>query len=55
MTLLSMVNITSSINFLKLLVKDMAQTKAKLSLIVSRVEPPNCIIPIKASGYLMEY
>ena len=47
--------ITSSMNFMTLLVKDMAQTGAKLLLILARVEASKFLIPIKASGYLMAY
>ena len=52
-TLLSMDPITSYVHLLTLLVVDMAQTGAKLLLILDRVEPPKFIIPIKASGYLV--
>ena len=50
MTLLLMVPRTSSMHFLTLLVRDMAKTGAKLLLILSRVEPPKFLIPIKESG-----
>ena len=50
MTLFPMVPRTSSLNFLVLLVRDMAQTGAKLLLILARVEPLNFLVEIKASG-----
>ena len=54
MKLLSMVPRTSSMHLMTLLVRDMAQTGAKLLLMLLRVEDPKFLIPIKASGYLME-
>ena len=54
MTLLLMVPRTLYMHFLKLLVRDMAQTGANMLLVLTRVEPPKFLIPIKASGYLME-
>ena len=50
--LLAMVPITSSMSFLTLLAREMSQTGAKMLIILSRVEPPKFIIPIKASVYL---
>ena len=52
MTLFPMVTRTSSMIFLTLLVRDMAQTGAKI-LILAWVEAPTFLIPIKESGYLM--
>ena len=50
MTLLLMVPITSSIKFLTLLVRNMAQTGANMLLILAQLEPPKFLIQIKASG-----
>ena len=54
MTLLSMVPRNSSMNFLTLLVRDIAQIGANLLLILSWVEYPKSLIQTKAIGYLME-
>ena len=53
MKLLSMVPRNSSIHFLTVLVRDMAQTGETLLLILAQVEDPNFTIPIKASGFYM--
>ena len=50
MTLLLMVPRNSYIHFLTLLTRYMPQTGTKLLLILSQVEPPKFLIPIKASG-----
>ena len=53
MTLLLIVPINSSMHFLTLLMRGMAQTGAKLLLILSQVKVPKFLIPIKAGGYLV--
>ena len=53
MKLLLMVLRTSYMNFLTLLAREVAQTGAKLLLILAWVEFPKSLILIKASGYLM--
>ena len=52
-TLFSMVPINSSMRLMKLLVRGMAQTGAKLLSVLAWVEPPKFLISIKESGYLM--
>ena len=53
MTLLPMVPRTSSVHFLTLLVRDIAQTRGEILLILAQVEPPKFLIPITAIGYLV--
>ena len=48
-----MVPRTLYMHFLALFVRYMAQTGAKMLLILAQVEAPNFLIPINASGYLV--
>ena len=53
MTLFTMIHRTSSMHFLTLLARGVAQSGPKLLLILSRLEAPKFLIPIKASSYLV--
>ena len=54
-TLLSMVPITSSLHLLTVLVRDMAQTGAKMLLLLARVKAQKFLIPIRARGKTIYY